>query len=99
MHVVREREEGIAGAGHTIQLPRVLRALLGAERRRDFVEQALPVRLFAALQYFSANEKVYRIRLVRALSPFLEREREDARVVPQPPVVSLGARESRAVDA
>jgi hypothetical protein len=99
MHIVREREEGIAGAGHAVQLPRMLRTFLGTEWRWDLVEQALPVRLFAAFQHFAANEKVYRIRLVCALDTFLERECEYARVVAQPPVVGFGAREPRAVDA
>ena len=99
MHVVWEWEEGVAGAGHAIELPRVVCTLLGAERRRDLVEQALPVRLFAALQHFAANKKVYRVCLVRALDSFLERECENARVVAQPPVVRFGAREPRAVDA
>ena len=98
MDVVREREEGIAGAGHAVQLPRMFRAFLGTERCRDFVEQALPVRLLATFQHFAANEKVYRVRLVRALDSFLERECEDARVVAQPPVVGFGACEPRAVD-
>ena len=81
VHVVWEREEGVAGAGHAVKLPRVLCALLRTERRRDLVEQALPVRLFAAFQHFAADEKVYCVCLVRALDSFLEREREDTRVV------------------
>jgi hypothetical protein len=99
MDVVREREEGIARASHAFQLPRMLRTFLGTEWRRDRVEQALPVHLFATFQHFAANEKVYRVRLVRALDPFLEWECENAWVVAQPPVVGFGAREPRAVDA
>ena len=98
MHVVREREEGIAGAGYTVKLPRMLCALLRAERCRDLVEQALPVRFFAAIQHFAANEKVYRVCLFRAFDSFFERERENAWVVAQPPVVRFGACEPRAVD-
>ena len=99
VHVVWEWEESIAGAGHAVQLPRVLRAFLVAERRGDLVEQALPVRLFSAVQHFATNEKVYRVRLVRALNSFLERECQHARVVAQPPIVRLGACEARAVNA
>ena len=99
MDVIREWEEGIAGAGHAVQLPRMFRAFLCTERRRYLVEQALPVRLLATFQHFATNEKVYRIRLVRALDSFLERECEDARVMAQPPVVRFGACKPRAVDA
>jgi hypothetical protein len=99
MDVVREREEGIAGAGNAVQLLGMLRTFLGTERRRDLVKQALPVCFFAAFQYFAANEKVYRVRLVRTLDSFLERECKHALVVAQPPVVGFGACEPRAVDA
>ena len=99
MHVVREREERITGARHAVELARMIRALLGAKRRRDLLEQALPLCLLAALEHLAADEEVDRVRLVGALDALLERQREDARVVSQPPVVRLGARESRAVDA
>jgi hypothetical protein len=99
MHVIREREERVTRACHAVKPPRVLRALLGAERRRDRVEQALPLRLLAALEHLAADEEVDRVRLLGALDALLERQREDARVVAQPPVVRLGAREPRAVDA
>src|SRR5712675_2276346 len=98
MHVIREREERVTGTRHAIELPRVVRALLRGERRRDFLEQALPLNLLAALEYLAPDEEVDRVRLVRALNPFLERQREHARVVSQPPVVRLGARKSCAVD-
>ena len=99
VHVVRKREERVAGARHAVELPRVVRALLRVERRRDLLEQALPLRLLAALEHLAPDEEVDRVRLVRALDALFERQREDARVVAQPPVVRLGARESRAVDA
>jgi hypothetical protein len=99
MHVVREREERITGTGHAVELSRVVRALLHAERRRDLLEQAFPLRLLSTLEHLASDEEVDRICLFRALHPLLERQREHARVVPQPPVVRLGTRESRAVNA
>ena len=98
VHVVREREEGIARARHPIELLRVVCALLGAEWRRDLLEQAFPLRPLPTLKHFSAHEKVDRVCPFRTLYTSLEWQREDARVVSQPPVVRLGARESRAVD-
>ncbi len=98
MHVVREWGEGVARAGHTIKVLSVLCALLGTERRGDLVEQALPVCLFVAFEHLAADEKVYRVCFVCTLDSFLERERENARVVAQPPTICLGAREPCAVD-
>lgn len=100
MHVIREREERVAGARHAVEPPRVLRALLGAERRRDRrLEEALPLRALAALERLAPDEEVDRVGLFGALDALLERQREHARVVPKPPVVRLGTREPRAVDA
>jgi hypothetical protein len=81
MHVVREREERIAGARHTVELSRVIRALLCAERRRDLLEQAFPLFFLAALKYLASNEDVDRIRFVGALDTPFEWERKNARMV------------------
>ena len=78
---------------------RVTRVARVYERRRDFFEQDLPLRLLVALEHLARDEEVDRVRLVRALDALFERQREDARVVAQPPIVRLGACESRAVDA
>ena len=99
MYVVPKREERIARTRHAVELPRMVRALLCAERRRDRLEEALPLCFLTALEHLASDEKVDRIRLVGTLDALLEREREDARVVAQPPIVRFGARESRAVDA
>lgn len=73
MHVVREREERIAGTRHAVELPRVVRALLCAERRRDLPEQAFPLRLLTALEHLASDEEVDRVRLFGALDALLER--------------------------
>lgn len=99
VHVIWEREEGVARARHAVKPSRVFRALLGAERGRDLPEQALPLRLLAALEHVAPDEEVDRVCLFGALDALLEWQREHARVVPQPPVVCFGPREPRAVDA
>ena len=99
MHVVRKREKRVAGTCHAVELPRVIRALLSAERRRDLLKQTFPLRLLATLEDLAPDEEVDRVCLVGALDALLERQRQDARVVAQPPVIRLGTRESRAVDA
>ena len=99
MHVIREREERIAAARDTIKLPRMLLALLRAQRRRHLLEERLPLRALRALERLARDEEVDRVRLLGALDALLEREREHARVVAEPPEVGLGACEARAVDA
>jgi hypothetical protein len=98
MHVIREREKCIAGAGHPIELPRVVRTLLRTEWRWNLLEQTFPLRLLTALERLTADKEVDRVCLFRTLDAFLEGQPEDARMVSQPPIVRLGARESRAVD-
>jgi hypothetical protein len=97
VHIIRERE-GVAGACHPIELLRVVHALLGAEWRRDLLEQAFPLCFLAALNHFTANKEVDHISPFRMLHPFLEWQCEDTRMVSQPPIVHLGACESCAVD-
>ena len=72
MHVVPEREERIARTRHAVELPRVVCALLCAERRRDRLEVALPLCFLAAFEHLAADEEVDRVRLVGTLDPFLE---------------------------
>ncbi len=81
MHVVREREERIAGTRHTVELSRVVRALLCAERRRGLLEQAFPLFFLAALEYLASDEEVDRIRFIGALDTSFEWERKNARMV------------------
>lgn len=98
MHVVREREKRIARTRHTVELRRVVRTLLGAERRRDLFEQAVPLLFLAALENLASDKEVDRVRFFGALDSFLEWECKNARVVAQPPIIGFGARKSRAVD-
>ena len=98
MHVVWEREKRIARTRHTVELSRVVRTLLGAEGRRDLLEQAVPLLFLAALENLASDKEVDRVRFFGALDSFLEWERKNARVMTQPPIISLGARKSRAVD-
>ncbi len=81
MHIVREREERIAGTRHTVELSRVVRALLCAERRRGLLEQAFPLFFLAALEYLASDEEVDRIRFIGALDTSFEWERKNARMV------------------
>ena len=101
MDVIREREECVAGTRQAIELPCVFRALLGGKRcgYLPFLEQALPLRLLSALEHLPTDKEVDRVGLFGTLDALFERQREDARMVAQPPVVRFGARESRAVDA
>ena len=97
--VVGEGEECVARARDAGELARVLRTLLGGERRGHALEHGLPLRALGALERLAGDEEVDRVRLLGALDALLEREREHARVVAEPPEVGLGAREARAVDA
>ena len=99
MYIIREREKRIARARHPIQPRRPLPLLRLAQRLRHLRKLPLPLRALAALQHLPAHEQIDRIRLLGALDPLFERQREHARVVPQPPDVRLGARQPRAVDA
>lgn len=98
MHIVREREKRIARARHAVELSSVVRTLLGAERRRDLFKQVIPMLFLATLEDLASNKEVDRVRFFGALDSFLEWERKNARVVAQPPIISLGTRKSRAVD-
>ncbi len=81
MHIVREREERIAGTRHTVELSRVIRALLCTERRRDLLEQAFPLLFLVTLKYLASDEEVDRIRFFGALDTPFEWECKDARMV------------------
>ena len=99
MDVVGEGEECVARARDAGELARVLRTLLGGERRGHALEHGLPLHALTALEHLAADEEVDRVRLLRALDALLERQGQHARVVPQPPQVRLVACETRAVDA
>jgi hypothetical protein len=99
VHVVRKREERVTGTSHAIQLRRPFRLLFRTERLDRTLEHALPLGFFTALQYLPADEQVNRIRLLSALDTLFERQREDARVVPQPPDIGLAACKARAMNA
>lgn len=99
MDIVREREEGVARARNTAELRRPFLLLVCAQCRRDVLEQPLPLRLLAALEHLAPDEQVNGVRLLRALHALLEREGENARMVPEPPVVSLRACQACAMDA
>ena len=81
MHVVREWEKRIARTRHTVELPRMIRTLLGAERWRDLSKQAVPLLFLAALENLASDKKVDRVRFFGALDSFLEWESKNARVV------------------
>ena len=81
MHVVREREKRITRTRHTVELSRMVRTFLCAERRRDLFEQAVPLLFLAALENLASNKEVDRVRFFGALDSLLERERKNARVM------------------
>ena len=97
--VISKGEERIAGAGYPIQLARPLPALLRSQCRRHGLELGFPLRLFTTLEDLPAHEQVNCICLLGALDAFLEWQREDARVVTEPPQVGFTPREPSTMDA
>ena len=103
VHVVREGEEGIRGDSDALERVCVRLSLFLAERLRDRLECRLPfLSLLRSRHLFAIHnaldEEVDGVALLWALCALLEGETEDTRVLPQPPVVRLAARQSRAVD-
>jgi len=85
MHVIGEGEESITRTRGFIQLLPPLLPLFFTQRLGYSFEEALPVRLLRPLEVLAANVEINGVRLFRALDAFFEREREDLRVVPEPP--------------
>lgn len=99
VNVVSKREERIARARHPIQLACPRLSLLLTQRLRHGHELVFPLCLLTTLKDLSAHEQVDRVRFLGAFDAFLEREREDARVMTEPPKVSFTPREPSAMDA
>lgn len=98
MHVIRERKERITRARHPIQLGRPLLLLLRTQRLYTALEETLPLRLLPTLQYFSTDEEVNGVGLLGALDALFEGERENARVVAEPPEIGFPPCQTGAVD-
>ena len=98
MDIIREREECVTRAGNAAELTCMVRALLRRERLRHALKHAFPLLTLAALEDFTANEEINRIRLLGALHSLLERQAQHARVVAQPPQIRFVTCETRAVN-
>ena len=85
VHIIRKWEECIARARHPVQLARPRLPLLLSQRRRNSLKLCFPLRLLTAFEDLPAHEQVDRVRLLGTLDAMFEREREDTRVVPEPP--------------
>lgn len=99
--VIREGEERIRSTRHALELLKVRLLLLGSQGLGHLVKQALPLCPLGTggNECLASHEEVDGVGLVGALGALLEGEGEDARVVPQPPVVGLVASQPGAVDA
>lgn len=98
MHVIGEREEGIARARSLVQLPPPLLPLFLAQRFRHTFEETLPACLLRPLEDLAADVEVNGIRLVCTLDTLFEGKRKNFRVVPEPPQVGLGPCQTGAMD-
>ena len=98
VHVIREGEESIARTCGLIQLLPPVLPLFLAQRLGDTFKKTLPVRLLRSLENLTADVEVNGVRLVRALDAFFEGKRKDLWVMPEPPKVGLGPRQTGAVD-
>jgi DNA helicase HerA-like ATPase len=101
VNVVREGEEGVGRTSDTLELVHVSLLFLLGKRSRDFVEQAVPLRLLTGvgLESLSSDEEIDSVGLVSTLGSLLERKSEHTRVVTQPPVVSLLSGQSGTVNS
>lgn len=96
--IVSKGEERIARARHPIQLARPRLSFLLGQRRRHGLELVFPLCFLTTLEDLPAHEQVDRVRFLSAFDAFLEREREDARVMTEPPKVGFTTREPGTVD-
>lgn len=98
--IVREGEKGIRPADDTRKLGHVSFLLLNSQRRGDLVKEGSPLGVLRLrrVERRSGDEEIDGVGLIGALGALLEGERENALVVAEPPVVSLVAGETRAVD-
>lgn len=101
VNVVREGEEGIRCTGNTLELLHERVPFLLAQRRRNFVEQALPLSALrrVSLEHLASDEQVDGVGFVGSLGALLEGQGQDTRVMTQPPVVGLVTCQSSAVDS
>ena len=98
MHVIREGEESITRTRSLVQLLPPLLPLFLTQRFGETFEKTLPVRLLRPLKDLAADVEVNGIRLIRTLDAFFEGEGEDLWVMPEPPQVGFGPRQTSAVD-
>lgn len=96
--IISKGEECVARARHTIQPSRPYLSLFLGQRRRHSLELGFPLRLFPTLEDFPTHEQVDRVCLLGTLHAMFEREREDARMMTEPPQVRFTSRKSSAVD-
>lgn len=99
MDIVSKGEERIARARHPIQLARPRLSLLLCQRRRHGLELIFPLCLLTTLENLSTHEQVDRVGFLSTFDTFLERERENTRVMTEPPQVGFTPCEPGAVDA
>lgn len=85
MDVIREGEERITGTGHIIELGCPLLTIVFSQRRRDALEQSLPLSLLTALEHLTTDIKVDCVGFVGALDTLVERECENLGMVAEPP--------------
>ena len=98
VHIIREGKECITRACNSIELLGVRGALFGSKRRRDALEEALPLRLLTPLKDLTTDEEINSVSFLSTLDSLLERKVENSRVVSEPPEVGFGTCKSRAVN-
>ena len=100
MDVVREGEECITRACHSIQLLRKLVPFFFSQQLRDAFEQTIPLFFLFTLDWLDVcvDEQIDCICTLGALHSLFERESEHSRVVAEPPSVGLRSSEPRAVN-
>lgn len=91
MDIIGEREESITRTTHPVQLTGPFRPLLCGQWRRDGIELTFPLCFLTTFKRFATHEQINRVRFFGAFNAFFERERENTRVMAEPPVVGFGA--------
>ena len=101
MYIIREGEERVGRTDDPLLLAQMLLPLLDRERSRHLIEHALPLRSFPAVRVecLARDEEVNGVGLVGPFGAPFEGQGEDARMMPEPPVVRLVARETGTMDA